>query len=342
MQRGLLLSQSLKPAILGVSGPDLTGAEADLFRQHSPAGIILFGRNVQDPAQLARLVAGLRSVLSPDAVIMVDQEGGRVARLRPPHWAAHPAAGKIAALWADAPNKAERAAWLQGAAIGGQCHAAGFDMVAAPVLDLAVPGQNQAVVGDRSFGADPRAVVALGRAMAQGLAAAGVIPVAKHVPGHGRATVDSHHDLPTVNASGPEWERDLEPFRVLAAEFECMMTAHILFTGVDDRRPATLSATVIQSVIRQDIGFRGLLLSDDLAMHALTGTPLQRAEASLAAGCDIALFCPGEAEGNRTILEALPAAPGLAERLHSMRPVAAMLDLDDLIRERSALLEGVL
>lgn len=331
----------MKPAILGVSGPDLTGAEADLFRQHSPAGIILFGRNVQNPAQLARLVADLRAVLSPDAVIMVDQEGGRVARLRPPHWAAHPPAGRIAALWPEAPKQAERAAWLQGAAIGAECRAAGFDMVAAPVLDLAVPGQNQAVVGDRSFGADPRAVVVLGRAMAQGLVAAGIIPVAKHVPGHGRATVDSHHDLPAVDASGPEWDSDREPFRVLAAEFSCMMTAHILFTGIDDHRPATLSETVIESVIRQDIAFKGLLLSDDLAMHALTGPPLQRAEASLAAGCDIALFCPGDADGNRAILEALPAAPGLGERLRFMRPVPAALDLASLVGERSSLLEGV-
>ncbi|MCB8880432.1 beta-N-acetylhexosaminidase [Acidisoma cellulosilytica] len=332
----------MKPAILGVSGPDLTGAEADLFRQHPPAGIILFGRNVQDPVQLARLTGDLRAVLSADAVIMVDQEGGRVARLRPPHWAGHPACGVIADLWSRVPAQAERAAWLQGAAIGAECRANGFDMVAAPVLDLAVPGQNQAVVGDRSFGADPQAVAVLGRAMAQGLLAAGVIPVAKHVPGHGRAKVDSHHHLPVVEASGLAWEQDREPFRILAAEFACMMTAHILFAGIDDDRPATLSQTVIGSVIRQDIGFRGLLLSDDLAMHALSGTPLERAQASLAAGCDIALFCPGDADGNRAILEALPSILDLGRRLGQMRPVVAPLDLASLLTERQNLLEGAL
>lgn len=331
----------MKPAILGISGPVLTGAEADLFRQYTPAGVILFGRNVQDREQLTRLTMDLRAVLSPDAVIMIDQEGGRVARLRPPHWAAHPACGVIAGLWASAPERAERAAWLQGAAIGAECRAYGFSMVAAPVLDLAVPGQNQQVVGDRSFGAEPHQVVALGRAMARGLRAAGVIPVAKHVPGHGRATVDSHHHLPVVEATGAAWDRDRDPFRALAEDFACMMTAHILFKGIDDMRPATLSETVIGQVIRQDIGFRGLLLSDDLAMHALTGSPLERAEASLGAGCDIALYCPGDAEGNRAILEVLADAPDLTAHLRALKPGGPELDLPALLAERQALLEGV-
>ncbi|HEX3984409.1 MAG TPA: glycoside hydrolase family 3 N-terminal domain-containing protein, partial [Acidisoma sp.] len=231
----------MKPVVLGISGLVLTGPEAELFRAHPPAGIILFGRNIKDPTQLARLIADLRAVLSSDAAIMVDQEGGRVARLRPPHWAAHPAVGLIGRLWLTAPGRAERAAWLHGAAIGAECRAAGFDMVAAPVLDLAVAGQNEAVVGDRSFGADPQAVAALGRAMADGLRAAGTIPIAKHVPGHGRAQVDSHHALPVVQAIGRTWEQDREPFRVLATSFDCMMTAHILYQGVDDDLPATLS-----------------------------------------------------------------------------------------------------
>ena len=305
-----------------------------------PAGVILFSRNIVDPAQLAQLMAQLRAVLSPDAVVMVDQEGGRVARLRPPHWAAHPAAGVIGALYDRAPASGLRAAWLHGAAIGAECRAAGFDMVAAPVLDLMVPDQDR-VVGDRSFGAEPEAVAALGLAMADGLQAAGVIPVAKHVPGHGRARMDSHLGLPRVVAQGPGWSADIEPFRQTAGRIPCMMTAHILYEGLDENRPATLSPIVVQSVIRSAIGFAGLLLSDDLAMNALHGTPVARAEGALAAGCDIALYCPGDAAGNATILEALPDDPGLAERLRGLRPKPAMPDAAGWLAERTALLETV-
>lgn len=329
----------MKPAILGVSGPVLTAEEAALFREIPPAGVILFGRNVVDPAQLARLIADLRAVLPTDAVLMVDQEGGRVARLRPPHWAAHPAAGVIAALYRRDAAAGERAAWLQGAAIGTECRAAGFDVVAAPVLDLAVPGQDK-VVGDRSFGSDPAVVATLGLAMARGLQAAGIIPVAKHAPGHGRATVDSHASLPRVAAAGPAWSADIAPFRALADRLPCMMTAHILYEGLDDTHPATQSRRVVQSVIREAIGFRGLLFSDDLAMHALSGTPLERAQRALDAGCDIALFCPGDGAGNRAILEALPEVPTLATRLAAVRPAPDALDLARLLAERAGLLEA--
>ena len=302
-----------------------------------PAGVILFGRNIIDRPQLARLMAELKAVLMPDAVIMVDQEGGRVARLRPPHWAAHPAAGMIAALYERCSHSGIRAAWLHGAAIGAECSAAGFSMVAAPVLDLVVPAQDR-VVGDRSFGADPAAVTSLGLAMAEGLAAGGVIAVAKHVPGHGRARMDSHLGLPRVAAEGAGWSADLEPFRQTARRIQCMMTAHILYEGLDDLRPATLSPTIIQSVIRSAIGFRGVLLSDDLAMNALQGTPLARTEAALAAGCDVALYCPGDAAGNRAILEALKDDEKLAERLRALRPISASPDLAGWLAERAALL----
>jgi beta-N-acetylhexosaminidase len=312
--------------------------EAALFRRLPPAGVILFGRNVTDPAQLATLVADLRAVLPAEAVLMVDQEGGRVARLRPPHWAAHPPAGAIGALFSRDAAAGLRAAWLQGAAIGAQCRAAGFDMVAAPVLDLAVPGQDR-VVGDRSFGADPDSVAALGLAMARGLQAGGVMPVAKHAPGHGRARVDSHLGLPRVAARGPAWSADVAPFREAADRIPCMMTAHILYEGLDDAHPATLSSTVIRTVIRDALGFAGLLLSDDLAMNALQGTPLQRVEAALAAGCDIALYCPGDAAGNAAIVEALPYNWTLGERLRDLRPVPVTLDLSALLAERAALLE---
>ncbi|MBW4023624.1 MAG: beta-N-acetylhexosaminidase [Proteobacteria bacterium] len=329
----------MKPAILGISGPALTPDEAALFRRLPPAGVILFGRNIVDPPQLAKLMATLRAVLSPDAVLMVDQEGGRVARLRPPHWAAHPAAGVIGALYDRSPAAGLRAAWLHGAAIGAECRAAGLDMVAAPVLDLAVPGQDR-IVGDRSFGADPAAVAALGLAMAEGLEAGGVIPVAKHVPGHGRARVDSHIGLPRVAAEGPQWSADIAPFRQTAGRIPCMMTAHILYEGLDDDRPGTLSPIIVQTVIREAIGFHGLLLSDDLAMNALAGTPLLRAEAALAAGCDIALYCPGDAAGNAAILDALADDVGLAQRLRGLRPEHVPApDLVAWLAERAALLE---
>ena len=328
----------MKPAILGISGPVLTPEEMTLFGRLPPAGVILFGRNVVDPAQLAALTAALRAVLPPDAVLMVDQEGGRVARLRPPHWAAHPAAGAVGALYTNDTASGLRAAWLHGAAIGAECRAAGFDMVAAPVLDLAVPGQDR-VVGDRSFGDDPAVVAELGLAMARGLADGGVIAVAKHAPGHGRARVDSHLGLPRVTAQGPEWSADIAPFRQTAGRIPCMMTAHILYEGLDDIRPATLSPIVIRSVIRSAIGFEGMLLSDDLAMNALEGTPLARAEAALAAGCDVALYCPSDAAGNLAILEALRDDATLGQRLRDLRPEPAAPDLAAWLAERAALLE---
>jgi beta-N-acetylhexosaminidase len=309
-----------------------------LFVQWPPAGVILFGRNIIDRPQVARLIAALRLVLQPAALLMVDQEGGRVARLRPPYWAAHPPAGDIGALYDHQAEAGLRAAWLHGAAIGAECLAAGFDMVAAPVLDLMVPGQDR-VVGDRSFGADPAAVAGLGLAMAEGLQAGGVIPVAKHAPGHGRARMDSHLGLPRVAAQGPGWSADIAPFRQMAGRIPCMMTAHILYEGLDETRPATLSPIVVQSVIRGAIGFAGLLLSDDLAMNALQGTPLARAEATLAAGCDIALYCPGDAAGNAAILAALPADMTLAERLQDLRPQPVEPDLSGWLAERAALLE---
>jgi beta-N-acetylhexosaminidase len=316
----------------------LTRSEAALFRRQPPAGVILFGRNVIDPAQLAALVAALRAVLPAEAVLMVDQEGGRVARLRPPHWAAHPPAGAIGALFSRDAAAGLRAAWLQGAAIGAQCRAAGFDMVAAPVLDLAVLGQDR-VVGDRSFGADPDSVAAQGLAVAQGLQAGGVIPVAKHAPGHGRARVDSHLGLPRVAAQAAAWSADVAPFRQTADRIPCMMTAHILYEGLDDAHPATLSATVIRTVIRDAIGFAGVLLSDDLAMNALQGSPLARAEATLAAGCDIALYCPGDAAGNEAILEGLQYNSAIGVRLRELRPVPVTPDLAGWLAERAALLE---
>ena len=296
--------------------------------------MILFRRNIVDPAHLAALMAELRAILPPGAVAMIDQEGGRVARLRPPHWAAHPPCGAIGVL---PPDLAQRAAWLQGALIGLQCAEAGFDTVCAPILDRRLPGAS-AVIGDRAFAESPQLVARLARAMAAGLLAAGVQPVGKHTPGHGRATVDSHEALPTVLAN--DMAADLLPFAA-NADLPWLMTSHILYPVWDAARPATLSPSIIAEVIRGQCGFRGVLVSDDLAMHALDGPPAARATAALAAGCDLALYCPGEVEGNAAVLAAVPplteaARARLAAARAAARPTA--LDPAALAAERAALL----
>ncbi len=309
------------------------------MRDHPPAGVILFRRNVEHPAQLRALTGALHRALPPGAPILVDQEGGRVARLGPPHWRAHPSAGAIGALHARDPAAGLRAAWLTGALIGADCADAGIDMACAPVLDLRVPGAH-GVIGDRSFGADPNVVGALGRAVAEGLLAAGVVPVAKHVPGHGRARADSHLVLPEVDAF--DLSGDMLPFTA-NADLPVMMTAHIRYLALDPDRPATLSPRVIADTIRGRIGFAGLLLSDDLAMQALDGAPEQRALAALAAGCDIALYCPGDAAGNATVLLACPTLSDAAgARLAAARALAGRmrraLDPPALAAERDRLL----
>jgi beta-N-acetylhexosaminidase len=327
----------IRAAIVGIAGPSLLPEEAALFRAHPPAGAILFRRNIETPVQLAALVAQLRAALPEGAVLMLDQEGGRVARLRPPHWRGHPACGAIGAL---PPAQATRAAWLQGALIGLDLAASGFDVGAAPVLDRRVEGANFAAVGDRAFAEAPETVAALGRAMAEGLLAAGIQPVGKHAPGHGRANLDTHHALPVVDHAGIE--ADLAPF-IAHAWLPWMMTAHIVYPGWDAARPGTLSPVVIRQAIRGRIGFAGVLCSDDLAMNALQGTPRDRALGALAAGCDIALYCPGDAEGNAAVLGAVPAlSPPARAGMAAARALAASrrqrLDAAALAAERDALL----
>ena len=315
--------------LVGIAGPALTEAEAALFRALPPAGVILFGRNVVDPGQLQMLTGSLRSVLPEDGVIAVDQEGGRVARLRPPGWAAHPPAGAIGAL---DPSKGRRAAYLTGALIGAQCAVAGFNLVFAPVLDLRLSGASD-VIGDRSFGADPARVAALGMAFADGLLAAGVVPVGKHAPGHGRALVDSHLALPVVPAAA-DLTDDIAVFAACAA-LPWMMTAHLLYEGLGATLPGTLSPLVIERVIRGRIGFEGILVSDDLAMRALAGSPGALAAAAIAAGCDVAMHCTGALEDSEAVLRAVPpldgrararwdAALALARRRHTPLDPAAM------------------
>jgi beta-N-acetylhexosaminidase len=326
-------------AIVGIAGTVLTDDEAALFREHPPAGVILFARNIAEPAALRRLVVALRRTLPADAVLMVDQEGGRVARLTPPHWRAHPPAAAHGALFAANPSAGLRAAWLTGALIGLDCAGAGFDVVTAPVLDRRLPGAH-GVIGDRAFAAEPHAVAALGRAMADGLLAAGVQPVGKHVPGHGRARVDSHLELPVVTEA--DLSADWAPFAA-NADLPWMMTAHVSYPALDPKAPATLSARILGGVVRRRIGFRGVLVSDDLGMQALAGAPAERALAALAAGCDVALYCSGVLSATAGLLARCPPLTEAAlARLAAARALAASrrqeLDGDALASEQTRLL----
>ncbi len=328
----------MKPVIVGVAGLQVAPDEAVLLREHHPAGVILFARNIDTPGQLAALTLELARLLPPLASIMIDQEGGRVARLRPPHWLRHPPAAAYGTLFATNPPAAIRAAWLSGALIGLEAAAVGIDVVTAPVLDRAVPGAD-AIIGNRAFAADPAVVGELAAGFAAGVLAAGVQPVGKHAPGHGRATVDSHATLPQVDVTQDD---DLAPF-IRCAHLPWMMTAHIVYAADDPARPATLSPTVISEVIRGRIGFAGVLVSDDLGMGALSGPPAERARAALEAGCDLALNCSGMLDETAAVLEACPDAPEptlmrlraatfLAERSRQA------LDASALLAERDGLL----
>ncbi|WP_149540100.1 beta-N-acetylhexosaminidase [Siccirubricoccus phaeus] len=291
-----------RAAIIGLAGPTLTAAEVALLRATPPLGIILFARNIQEPAQLRALTASIRELLGEQAPILVDQEGGRVARLRPPHWPAFPPA----ASFEGGPAAAAEA---NAALLGLTCRQEGIDVVCAPVLDLRLPGAH-GIIGDRAFAAEPAEVARLGRAFVEGLQAAGCIPVLKHVPGHGRALADSHLELPRVTASRRDLAEDCGPFRALAGSGAWAMTAHILYPEFDPVLPATLSPTVIAQVIRGAIGFGGVLVSDDLCMQALKGAPGRLARQAIQAGCDLVLHCNGEIG---EAAELLAECPALAE-----------------------------
>lgn len=287
-----------RAAIIGLAGPRLTSDEAALWRRYPPLGAILFARNIQNPHQLRALTDDIRAVLGPAAPILIDQEGGRVARLKPPHWPAFPAAARFE----NQPEIAERANALM---LGAMCRDMGLDVVCAPVLDLRLPGAHQ-VIGDRAFSAEPVEIARLGVACIAGLQAAGCIPVIKHIPGHGRAMADSHHELPRVGAGIAELAADIAPFRALAGSGAWAMTAHVLYEAWDARLPATLSPTIIQRVIRGEIGFDGLLITDDLAMGALAGMANDLAGAALSAGCDVVLHCTGRLEDAVALLPDCP------------------------------------
>lgn len=307
---------SFRPAVVGIAGTRLTTTERDLFRRLPPAGFVLFARNCADPAQLRALVAELRALQPGRRVpLFVDQEGGRVQRLRPPHWPDLPAAGTIGRLDAADAAAGERAAALWARAVAAELRAVDIDVVCAPVLDLHLP-ETTVAIGDRSFGGDPDRVARLGRVAVDAFLAGGVLPVIKHLPGHGRARVDSHEALPRVDVPAELLERtDFVPFRACRhAPFA--MTCHCLFTALDPERPAGLSRRIVGEVVRRRIGFGGILLSDDLCMGALDGPPAARALGALAAGHDLVLWCDGDGGRTAEVLEALPpAAPELGDRL---------------------------
>jgi beta-N-acetylhexosaminidase len=284
----------------------LSDDERRLFGAADPLGFILFARNCVDPAQLRALVDDLRaSVRRDDALVLIDQEGGRVARLGPPHWRKAPPASEFAVMYRSDKRAAIAAARLNARLMAEELAAAGINVDCAPVLDIPVHGADP-IIGDRAYGEEPESISVLGRSFWDGLRDRGVLPVIKHIPGHGRALADSHKSLPVVETSHDELSRtDFAPFRALA-DAPCAMTAHVVYSDIDAAAPATLSAKVIAEVIRGEIGFGGLLFSDDIAMGALTGPLGARARDCLAAGCDVALHCSGAIEESRAVLDAVP------------------------------------
>ncbi len=297
--------------VCGCAGMDLTSEEHAFLERTDPWGLILFRRNVDSPDQLRRLTARFREVVGrADAPVLVDQEGGRVRRLRPPHWPDHPAAAAYGRLGAEQGIEAAR---LGARLIAHDLFQSGITVDCAPVLDVPGAGSHE-VVGDRAFGPEPGAVARLGRAFAEGLLAGGVLPVMKHMPGHGRASVDSHLDLPVVDADRASLEaRDFAPFRALA-DLPAGMTAHVRFTALDPERPATTSRVVIDQIIRGAIGFDGLLFSDDLSMEALKGSLGERAAAARGAGCDVLLHCNGNLDEAEAVAAEARPLDGVSER----------------------------
>lgn len=281
------------PAIFGLSGHSLTDDERAFFRDSDPAGYILFGRNIDNRQQLRRLTDELRDLDGRENLpILIDQEGGRVARMKSPEWPAFPSGAAFDALYERAPASAIEAARLNAMALASMLSEVGITVDCLPLLDVRQPGASD-VIGDRALGSEPMRVAALGRAILSGLQDGGVVGIVKHIPGHGRALLDSHKELPVVTALDRDLQTDLAPFAALR-DAAMAMTCHVVFTAWDPDRPATMSPVVIDSVIRQRIGFHGLLMSDDLDMEALSGDVPSRAAAAVAAGCDIALNCWGK------------------------------------------------
>ena len=330
--------------VSGCETTSLSDAEKVFFREAEPWGLILFQRNCESPEQVRRLTADYRDCVGrSDAPVLIDQEGGRVQRLKPPHWRAYPRARQFGAVYAADPERGVRAAFNCARLIAADLHELGINVDCLPVADVGQPGAHD-VIGDRAYGKTPGVVSTLAKAASEGLMAGGVLPVVKHIPGHGRAMADSHFELPTVDAGRAELsETDFAPFKALNG-IPFAMTAHVVYPALDPDAPATHSRKIVQEVIRVELGFDGVLLTDDLTMNALSGTLRQRASAALEAGCDIALHCNGILAQMEEVAEVAPEmtddcarraerALGMIEEPREYDVDEALSDLDLAIHE---------
>jgi beta-N-acetylhexosaminidase len=324
--------------ITGLAGTELSEEERAFLRDAQPWGFILFKRNVTSAEQARRLIGDVRATLGRSAPVLIDQEGGRVQRLGPPYWAAYPPGAAYGALYDRDQDTGLAAARLGARLIAADLTALGIDVDCLPIADVPGAGADP-VVGDRAYGTEPAKVAAIAGAIADGLGEGGVLPVLKHIPGHGRATADSHAKLPVVNTDRATLEAtDFAAFRPLAM-LPLAMTAHVVFTAIDPIAPATISATIVQGVIRDSIGFEGLLMTDDISMGALSGSIAERTRAAIAAGCDVVLHCNGEMAEMRAVAAEAPVLAGEARRradaaLAAKRPPAPI----DLAASRAAFL----
>ena len=334
---------SSRAFITGVSGLELSAAEREFIRAERPWGFILFKRNIETPDQVSALVEELRTCLGEaDAPVLIDQEGGRVARLGPPHWPVYPPGAVFGALYDLDPALGLQAARLSSRLIAADLIDLGITVDCLPLADVPVAGAD-AVIGNRAYGTEPGKVAAIARAVTEGLEQGGVLPVLKHIPGHGRATADSHFRLPTVDTPREELERtDFAAFRPLA-DLPMAMTAHVVFSALDPAQPATTSATIIRQVIRGQIGFQGLLMSDDVSMNALAGSIAERTRAIVNAGCDMVLHCNGKLDEMRDVARETPELTGealqRASRALASRKPPEPLDRQAARAELDALLD---
>ena len=332
----------MKPVIFGTSGLELTAEERAFFGEANPAGYILFGRNIDNRKQLRALTDSIREMHGRDDVlILIDQEGGRVSRMQPPHWLSFPPGAKFDALYDVAPASAIEAARANAEALALDLHEVGINVDCLPLLDVRTEDTTPAI-GDRALGHEPMRVAALGRAILDGLRRGGVEGVVKHMPGHGRAVVDSHMELPHVDVGADQLESDIAPFAALK-DAPMAMTAHIIYRAWDDTRPATNSPIVIDDIIRGKIGFDGLLMSDDLDMKALKGDVPTRALNCIQAGCDVALNCWGRMDEMQEMVRILPdmtdaATARLDRALDKVAQDAALERQAELLAKRDELL----
>jgi beta-N-acetylhexosaminidase len=324
-----------KAMILGCSGLSLTPEEKAFYKAERPWGFILFGRNISEPQQIADLVSEMRESVGWHAPVLIDQEGGRVQRIRPPILQHYPSGQALGDIYRQDRERGLRAAWLMSRLHAFDLLKFGINVDCLPVLDVPVEGSSN-VIGNRAYGGDPRTVTEMGRAANEGLKAGGVLPVMKHMPGHGRGFADSHHELPVVTVSRAELEaHDFPPFIAMKDELAAM-TCHVVFTAIDDGNPATTSRKVIDGVIRNHIGFNGLLLSDDTSMNALAGTIGERSANIIAGGCDIVLHCNGHMDEMLQVVANVPALTGASlERANAVLAGMPKADQSDEAAVRS-------